>query len=157
MYCIKCGAQLPDDAKFCYKCGAVQNVPGNQGGQQQTQQPAKAVSPSRNVIAASTVTELKCPGCGAPIKPQFGEMVITCQYCGTSVSLASSGWENIQRHTMFPIIYIRGRGFNLNNKIAAHPIYSSPKKFVFGMKYALLLSYNLLSCFFLERLDNIGF
>ncbi len=103
MYCIKCGAQLPDDAKFCYKCGAVQNVPGNQGGQQQTQQPAKAVSPSRNVIAASTVTELKCPGCGAPIKPQFGEMVITCQYCGTSVSLASSGWENIQRHTMLPL------------------------------------------------------
>ena len=23
MYCHKCGAELPDDAKFCSKCGAL--------------------------------------------------------------------------------------------------------------------------------------
>ncbi len=99
MYCIKCGAQLPDDAKFCYKCGAAQAASG-QGGQQQAQ---TADKPSRTVLAAPSVTELKCPGCGAPIRPQFGEMVITCEYCGTSVALAEKGWENIQKHTMLPL------------------------------------------------------
>lgn len=101
MYCIKCGTELPLDAKFCYKCGAVQNAPGETGAQPQAQKPAD--QPSRSVIALATVTELKCPGCGAPIKPQFGEMVITCEYCGTSVTLADKGWENIQKHTMLPI------------------------------------------------------
>ena len=99
MYCIKCGAELPQDAKFCYKCGAAQVVQAGQGAQQEQQTPKQ----TRNVVASSTVTELKCPGCGAPIKPQFGEMVITCEYCGTSVSLAGDGWKNIQNHTMLPI------------------------------------------------------
>ncbi len=98
MYCIKCGTELPQDAKFCYKCGAEQTA--RAGGQQ-----AQAAKPdsSRNVIAAATVTELKCPGCGAPIKPQLGEMVITCEYCGASISLAQAGWEDIQKHTMLPL------------------------------------------------------
>lgn len=26
MFCSNCGKQLPDDAKFCNYCGAVQNV-----------------------------------------------------------------------------------------------------------------------------------
>ena len=101
MYCIKCGAELPADAQFCYKCGAQQSQQAAAGAQQQKQE--TAAKPTRDVIAAPDVTELKCPGCGAPIKPQFGEMVITCEYCGTCVSLASKGWENIQKHTMLPL------------------------------------------------------
>jgi len=48
-------------------------------------------------------TALKCPNCGAPISPQFGEMVITCPYCGSGVTLADSGWKGIEKQTMLPI------------------------------------------------------
>ncbi len=100
MFCEKCGNQIPDDAVYCPKCGAKQEkTSAVAGGPQQS----NGSSPQENVIAASGVQELKCPGCGAPIKPQFGEMVITCEYCGTSISLANAGWKNIKKHSMLPV------------------------------------------------------
>ncbi len=101
MYCSKCGAQIPDDSEFCSKCGnrvAQAGTAGNAGAQQSPQGGSQS-----KTIAASGVTELKCPGCGAPIKPQVGEMVITCEYCGTAVSLAAEGWKNVQSNTMLPL------------------------------------------------------
>ncbi len=98
MFCEKCGSNIPDDAVFCPKCGAKQEINAatvNQPAQQQTN--------NGKVLAGSGVTELKCPGCGAPIKPQFGEMVITCEYCGSSISLADAGWKSIAKHTMLPL------------------------------------------------------
>ncbi len=100
MYCIKCGNQLPDDAKFCSKCGAP--VTGTNQNQQ-VQGNGQTQGDNRSVIASSTVTELKCPGCGAPIKPVQGETVVTCEYCGTSVSLNVQGWQNVQKHSMLPL------------------------------------------------------
>lgn len=93
MYCIKCGSQLPDDASFCFKCGTKQET------QAQVSQPS--VQPQ--VQSTDGVKEIKCPSCGAPIAPKFGEMVITCEYCGSSVTLENSGWKNIARHTMLSI------------------------------------------------------
>ena len=96
MYCIKCGSQLPDDAAFCIKCGAKQEA-----APVQQEQPVEQVSsPSQGV------TEIKCPSCGAPIAPKFGEMVITCEYCGSSITLENKGWKNIAKHTMLPISLI---------------------------------------------------
>ena len=94
MYCPKCGAQLPDDASFCFKCGAhVGLVSGQQQAPKSTQE----------VLAPSGATTLKCPSCGAPITPKFGEMMITCEYCGSSVSLGNEGWKSINKHTMLPL------------------------------------------------------
>jgi DNA-directed RNA polymerase subunit RPC12/RpoP len=93
LYCRKCGAQLPDDAAVCVKCGASTGL--------ETGTPtATSTSP---VIAPSGVTSLKCPSCGAPIKPKFGEMVISCEYCGSGVMLGTQGWTNIQKQTMLPL------------------------------------------------------
>ena len=97
MYCMKCGAQLPDDAKFCFKCGATM---GNGGGSQ-SQQPSS--TSSSQILAPSGATQLKCPSCGAPISPKFGEMIITCEYCGTSITLETNGWKSIEKHTMLPL------------------------------------------------------
>ena len=94
MFCPKCGAQLPDDAGFCYKCGA------RVGASAPQQQTAKA---SQDVLAPMGTKSLKCPSCGAPISPKFGEMLITCEYCGSSVSLGNSGWKSIDKHTMLPL------------------------------------------------------
>ena len=46
---------------------------------------------------------MKCPSCGAPISPKFGEMVITCEYCGSAVTLGTQGWTNIQKQTMLTL------------------------------------------------------
>ena len=90
LICQNCGAQIPDDAAFCPKCGAKTTS---------TTPKATSASPTP-IIAPSGVASLKCPSCGAPIAPKFGEMVITCEYCGTAVTLGSQGWTNIQKQTM---------------------------------------------------------
>ncbi len=93
MFCKKCGAQLPDDAIYCMKCGTPVAVVQ----QTQTQQL------TTTIIAPSGVTSLKCPTCGAPISPKFGEMVITCEHCGTGVVLSTQGWTNMEKQTMLPL------------------------------------------------------
>ena len=93
MFCPRCGAQLPDDAGFCYKCGTKM---GGAAPQQQTKG-------GQDVLAPTGAKTLKCPSCGAPISPKFGEMFITCEYCGSSVSLGNQGWKSIDKHTMLPV------------------------------------------------------
>ena len=97
MYCSKCGAQLPDDAAFCLRCGTNMR-PGQSNPAELGVGAAKTAQP----IAPSTAASLKCPSCGAPIAPKFGEMIITCEYCGSSITLGSSGWANIEKQTMLP-------------------------------------------------------
>ncbi|HXX05572.1 MAG TPA: hypothetical protein VEJ68_02005 [Candidatus Bathyarchaeia archaeon] len=67
------------------------------------QQPSVQEPPAEKVQSQDGAKEIKCPSCGAPISPKFGEMVITCEYCGSSVTLENSGWKNIAKHTMLPI------------------------------------------------------
>src|SRR5271166_1475120 len=97
--CPNCGTQLPDGSAFCYKCGTniarvSQSPPAGGSTTQQRSGP---------VIAPAGATALKCPSCGAPISPKFGEMVITCEYCGTGITLGNDGWKDIQKHTMLPM------------------------------------------------------
>src|SRR3989442_8606519 len=99
MYCLKCGSQLPDDAAFCSKCGARTSSTG-QTPQVQSSAGASGYS---QILAPSNAQSLKCPSCGAPIAPKFGEMIITCEYCGTSITLGNAGWANIQKQTMLPL------------------------------------------------------
>lgn len=89
MFCVKCGLQLPDDAVFCVKCGAKQT--------------AVAEAPAQQNTTSVETKEVKCPNCSALITPKFGEMIVTCEYCGSSVSLEAKGWKNITKHTMLPI------------------------------------------------------
>jgi DNA-directed RNA polymerase subunit RPC12/RpoP len=105
MNCPSCGAQLPDGSAFCNKCGykinqapaGTQQVSGNAG------QSATATPKPEQVVAPSGATSLKCPNCGAPLTPKFGEMVITCEYCGSGITLGTQGWTNIQKQTMLPL------------------------------------------------------
>ena len=90
LICHNCGAQIPDDAAFCEKCGTSTTLTT----------PKAAVASASPVVAPSGVASLKCPSCGAPIAPKFGEMVITCEFCGSAVTLGTQGWANIQKQTM---------------------------------------------------------
>ena len=99
MYCSKCGTQLADGVAFCFKCGASLN----QAAATNLDQPSGGPVGTVQVIAPSSAASLKCPSCGAPIAPKFGEMIITCEYCGSSITLGNSGWANIQKQTMLPL------------------------------------------------------
>ena len=96
MYCVKCGIELPGDAVFCYKCG----TPAQQGKQPII---STAAPSSEKIIAPYDAKVLKCPSCGAPISPKFGEMMIVCEYCDSCVTLGNEGWKSIQKHTMLPL------------------------------------------------------
>lgn len=78
------------------KCGSSLSLTASSG----SQQPA---APSRQVLAPTGATSLKCPNCGAPIAPKFGEMVITCEYCGSGITLGNTGWTSVEKSTMLPI------------------------------------------------------
>jgi len=73
------------------------------GGMQQSGGQTAPPAKQENVIAGANATSIKCPSCGAPIAPKFGEMVITCEYCGSGVSLGNQGWTGIQKQTMLPL------------------------------------------------------
>jgi Zn finger protein HypA/HybF involved in hydrogenase expression len=94
MNCPNCGTQLPDNAAFCMKCGA------SIAAVEQQKQAPPSMTP---VLAPYGATSLKCPNCGAPIAPKFGEMVITCEYCGSGVTLGTQGWIGIQKQTMLTL------------------------------------------------------
>jgi hypothetical protein len=66
-------------------------------------QPKQATAPTAPILAPMGAKALKCPSCGAPISPKFGEMVITCEYCGTGITLENDGWRGIQKQTMLPL------------------------------------------------------
>src|SRR6478735_5065803 len=73
MYCMKCGAQLPVDAVFCFRCGAPQTASSSSPAPQQ--QPVHRVE--RRDITLVAVT---CPVCGGAIKDES-----RCGYCGSVV------------------------------------------------------------------------
>jgi predicted nucleic acid-binding Zn ribbon protein len=97
MFCTKCGTTLPNDAVFCSKCGNRVGGGGAPAGGAPAAAPAASARPT---LAAAGVEVLKCPTCGAPIKPTFGDTVVSCEYCGASVTLGGDGWKQINKHTM---------------------------------------------------------
>jgi hypothetical protein len=105
MQCPQCGKTLPDDAKFCYACGAPLSggpAPGPAGPYGYGSRAANAPPPPPPPMPAAPTPpkDLKCPTCGAPLSPDFGDAVVTCEYCGATISLAGTGWKAVQRHTM---------------------------------------------------------
>lgn len=104
-FCFKCGTSLPEEALFCMRCG------GPTASSLKAGRPAG--EPGEATFAPVGVTQLKCPSCGAPITPLFGEMVVTCEYCASSVVLGSEGWKSVKKHTMLPL------GFPDEDKILA--------------------------------------
>ena len=94
MFCSKCGAQIPPDSAFCNKCGTAISTAAAPSA------PFVVNSVREEILAPSDARILKCPSCGAPLTPHFGEMVITCSYCGSSVNLGSEGWRSINKHSM---------------------------------------------------------
>lgn len=74
MFCMNCGQQLPDGAKYCLQCGTPQG----------------AVSPTRttqaetiNLDGMHTFVPALCPNCSAHMKVDSSAKVAHCDSCGT--------------------------------------------------------------------------
>jgi hypothetical protein len=100
MNCAYCGAALPDGARFCYTCGKPVGGSGPAGGSARPTPPPPPPPPAVGPTGGPATAPVNCPSCGAPLKPLFGEMVITCEYCGASVTLGGSGWKEIGKHSL---------------------------------------------------------
>ena len=72
MYCMNCGAQLPVDAAFCFRCGAPQSA--------SSPPVATQAPPPRMERRDITLVAVTCPVCGGAIKDES-----RCGYCGSVV------------------------------------------------------------------------
>ena len=50
------------------------------------------------------VEKVNCPSCGAPLKIKAGEIIITCEYCGTAVNLRAER-PFVLKHSIIPNKY----------------------------------------------------
>ena len=103
MFCPRCGTTLPDNARFCYSCGA--QLGGLSGPPPPPGAPTAfagggVMPPPPPSVAPTAPKDLKCPSCGAPLEPGMGDAVLTCQYCGATVSIAGTGWKPVAQHSM---------------------------------------------------------
>ncbi len=53
---------------------------------------------------AEIVEKVSCPSCGAPLKIKAGELIITCEYCGTAVNLKAEK-PFLLKHSIIPNNY----------------------------------------------------
>lgn len=74
MFCMNCGQQLPDGAKFCLNCGTPQGAVSPTGNTQ-----AETV----NLDGMHTFVPAMCPNCNAHMKVDTSSKVARCDACGT--------------------------------------------------------------------------
>lgn len=70
MFCISCGAQLPEEAKFCMKCGNSVEMSQKSADNEPMSTP--------KLIAA------KCTSCGAALKVDASQQAAICPFCNSA-------------------------------------------------------------------------
>ena len=74
MFCMNCGQQLPDGAKYCLQCGTPQGAVSPTGTTQ-----AETI----NLDGMHTFVPALCPNCSAHMKVDSSAKVAHCDSCGT--------------------------------------------------------------------------
>lgn len=97
MLCDGCGAQNKDGGRFCSDCGKPlglspdefelvdDDAPSAPRASGRLLSPAKAVKP-----AGTTTTAVECANCGASISIPDGALAVTCEFCGSHLSIERS-------------------------------------------------------------------
>ncbi|MBR1552837.1 MAG: zinc ribbon domain-containing protein [Schwartzia sp.] len=67
MFCTQCGTKLPDNAKFCFSCGA---------------QMVTVAEAAVSINNGTKFVDAKCTNCGAKLEVDPDRTVASCSYCG---------------------------------------------------------------------------
>ena len=73
MFCMNCGKQLPDGAKFCRYCGAAQ----------EDNSPAESAPSVININQSTKLVPGTCTNCGASLQVDPSLQAAICPSCGT--------------------------------------------------------------------------
>ncbi|WP_027397965.1 zinc ribbon domain-containing protein [Anaerovibrio lipolyticus] len=113
MFCINCGEQLPDNAKFCMKCGTkLSNIGDNT---------ASDMSISSFDKSSTIFVPAKCTNCGGTLQVNPEEKTAVCKYCNSNF-LVDQAVKNYNIHVNGNISIgsatINIRGENVQNLVA---------------------------------------
>ena len=98
MYCSSCGAKLPDNAKFCYNCGA-------QSG---------AFDLSRIPQPQTKIVPAICTNCGASLNVDSSQTAAACPYCNSAYVVEKAIQE--YRINVSGNVIANGATININGK-----------------------------------------
>ena len=100
MYCSFCGAKLPDNAKFCYNCGA-------QSGTYDLFR-IPAAQPQTKFVPA------KCTNCGASLNVDPGQTAAVCPFCNSAYIVEKAIQD--YRISVSGNVMINGSNISINGK-----------------------------------------
>jgi len=124
MFCSSCGATLPNDAKFCFNCGA-------KAGSFNLSQMAQS-TPKTKIVPA------KCTNCGASLNVDSSQKAAVCPYCNSAyvVEQAINNY-NVSVEGNFTVngATININGKNINNLLERADKYAREGDFDKGLQY----------------------
>jgi len=65
-----------------------------------------------------------CPNCGAPLRYDPEEIIVTCSYCGYTINVTG---EEIRRHSMLPLLISGAEAIKIAKEYAAKSIFVTKK------------------------------
>lgn len=127
MFCMQCGTELPDGAKFCVNCGTSQGDSKNNAG--------------NGAVSAATGTKFvdaKCTNCGAKLEVDPNMKKASCSFCGaefivdqaiSNYNISVNGNMNIGKAT------INVTGHDKNNLLMRAKDFEDKNKFDEAIDY----------------------
>lgn len=100
MFCSSCGAKLPDNAKFCYNCGA------KSGAFDLSRIPQAA--PQTRIVPAI------CTNCGASLNVDSSQTAAVCPFCNSAYIVEKAIQE--YRINVSGNVMVNGASININGK-----------------------------------------
>ncbi len=122
MFCMQCGTQLPDGARFCMSCGTSLGSVGNTD------------------VEKTKLVPAKCTSCGAQLEVDSTQQAAICPYCNSAYIVEQainnfqvnmSGNMNISNAT----INVVNSNTNLENLFARAEEYKKQGNYVAALEY----------------------
>ena len=101
MFCMNCGQQLPDGAKFCLNCGTPQGAVSPTGNSN---------SNTINLDGTHTFVPAVCPKCNAHMNVNIKDKTARCDACGTECLIQDA----IKALTIKGNVHVGKATFNVN-------------------------------------------
>ena len=130
MFCTSCGAKISDNAKFCAKCGAKQELT-----EEQASFSDKKVDTGK---AETKLVPAKCTNCGGQLDVDASQQAAVCPYCNTAFiveqAINNFNVKNIENMNIANAT-INVQGVDVKNLVAR------AKSFEDNMEYETALDY----------------